>query len=399
MAQAVGLGFRGRLTDAGTERMTTTAPERPRALYLSLEPLVQGSGSHTHVRVIANGLSATGLHTTLVAREIASGGRRSAFSRLALYFVLTLKALAVLAHSDIAYVRAHPAAAPFAFFAKLARKPVIHEINGLTDDIGVTYGLPGWMTAVLRRSQHWQYRRAAALVAVTPGLAAWAAKIVGDSSRVHVVPNGADGDVFRPDAPDGPLIAGPYAVFFGGLVAWHGIATMLAAARSDHWPEGVRLVFVGDGPGRKDVDAAAQANARVVAIGYLPRAAVAGVAARALAVLCPIESHGSRDIGGVAPLKLFEGMASGRPVVATDLPFQGDLVRDLQCGLVVSPAETSALAQAVATLAADRERADAMGRKGRAAIETRYDWRYRVQDVAGILRTSFAASNGPRGGA
>ncbi|MBN8942087.1 MAG: glycosyltransferase [Rhizobiales bacterium] len=371
--------------------MRQAASELLRIVYLSVEPLVPGQGPHTHVRIVADGLSAAGLPTVLVAQEIAPGARKSMLFRLWLYTRLTLAALVQLMRSDIAYVRAHPAALLFSGIARIMGKPVVHEINGRTDDIGVTYGLPTWVTRMLRGAQNWQYGHAAALIAVTPGLAAWVVGVVGDDKRVHVVPNGADGTVFRPDAPGGPVIAQPYVVFFGGLVAWHGITTMLAATQSDSWPQGVLLVVVGEGAGGQAVAAAAASNRRVVAAGYLPRAAVAGLAARALAVLCPIEGHGARSAGGVAPLKLFEGMASGRPVIVTDLPFQGDLVRELDCGLVIPPADVGALATAIGAIVADSTRADAMGRNGRIAIETRFDWRYRVEDVAAVLRDCVAA--------
>lgn len=355
-----------------------------RAVYLSLEALVPGQASHTHVRTIADGLPNEGVATTLIAQEIAPGQRRPILARLALFARLTLAGLKALRQADVAYLRAHPFALCFAFAARRMGKPVVHEINGRTDDIGVTYGLPSALTGMLRAMQHRQYRRAAALVAVTPGLAEWA-RGVAPEAPVHVVPNGADGTTFRPDAPlAGTPVEGRYVLFFGGLVAWHGLTTMIAATREPDWPEGVRLVVVGNGPGRDEL--AAAASGRIVAAGYRPRAEVAGLAARALAVLCPIEGHGARSEGGVAPLKLFEGMASGRPVIATDLPFQGDLVRETGCGLVIPPGDAKALAGAIATLAADPAAADAMGRAGRKAVETRFDWRYRVADVAAILR-------------
>ncbi|MFX7739896.1 hypothetical protein ABTJ99_21275, partial [Acinetobacter baumannii] len=80
-----------------------------------VEPLVPGQGPHTHVRIVADGLAATGLPTILVAQEVAPGARKSMLFRLWLYTRLTLLALARLMGSDIAYVRAHPAALPFAW--------------------------------------------------------------------------------------------------------------------------------------------------------------------------------------------------------------------------------------------------------------------------------------------
>lgn len=358
----------------------------PRIVYLSLETLRPGHAAHTHVRTIADGLAAAGLPTVLVARDVPAGaGPGSRLLRFAGYLTLSVRALAALRKADIAYVRAHPALLPFAWLARLLGKPVVHEVNGRTADLAVTYGLPGWVTAALSSAQTRQYIWAAALVAVTPGLKDWLAAIVGREDRLHLVPNGADGAMFRPGAAATRVIEGDYALFFGGLVAWHGIDTLLAAVKSPAWPPGLQLVVAGDGQRGPALRKAAESDSRIVALGYLPKDELAGLAARAFCILCPIESHGARDQGGVAPLKLFEGMAAGRPIIATELPFQADLIRRYDCGLVIPAAAPEALAEAAAMLLQDRAGADAMGRRGRAAIETEYDWRFRIADTVRLL--------------
>jgi len=363
-----------------------TESATPRILYLSLEALRPGQAAQTHVRIIADGLNAAGLRTRLVAQETADSRAPAApLLRLASYLTLTVKALLALRNADIAYVRAHPAALAFALGARLLGKPVIHEVNGRTTDLGVTYNLPSWVTAGLNWAQLAQYRWAAALVAVTPGLKAWLDLTLGRRETVALIPNGADGSLFRPDAPGGPKVDGAFALFFGGLVAWHGIDTILAAVRHEAWPARVRLVIAGDGQRGAQVRDAAMDDPRIAALGYLRQEDLAGLAARALAILCPIDSHGARDKGGVAPLKLFEGMAAGRPVIVTDLPFQADLVRNVGCGLVIAPGDAAGLANAVAVMAADPAAADAMGCAGRQAIETDHDWRFRVVETIALI--------------
>ncbi|TCR70053.1 glycosyltransferase family 4 protein [Bosea sp. BK604] len=378
---------------SGSHEAPARSPGRaPRVVYFSLERLRPSQASYTHVHVIAGGLEAEGVPTRLVAVKAgAEQPSRSRLGRLASYVNLTWRALRALNDADIAYLRAHPAAIVFSLIARLRGKPVIHEVNGRTEDIGVTYRLPKGVTQLLNALQIVQYRWAAGLIAVTPGLQDWLASLLGSDAKLHLVPNGADGKRFHPAATGGPVIEGQYALFFGGLVAWHGIDTMLAALRHQDWPEGIKLVIAGDGPGGPEVRAAARHETRLIAPGYLPSSELAGLAARAFVILCPIDNHGSRNLGGVAPLKLFEGMASGRPVIATDLPFQAELVRAHQCGLVIPPADPAALAGAVRTLVGDAHLADDMGRNGRRAVETEFDWRYRVTDTVAVVRGVFAA--------
>lgn len=355
----------------------------PKVVYLCLESLQPGQAAATHVHAIADNL---GLPVTLFAAHAkADEPRRSALRRLSDYARLSWQAFIALRRADIAYVRAHPAALAFSTGAWLLRKPIVHEVNGRTADIGVSHGLLPVATQLLTWIQHRQYRAASALVTVTPGLQNWLRETIGGKIDVRLIPNGADSEQFTPGATGGPTIAGDYAFFFGGLVAWHGVDTMLSAVADARWPSDVKLVVAGHGPGLASVMAAVGRDRRVIALGYLPKSDIAGLAARALANLCPIEGHGRREEGGVAPLKLFESMASGRPVIASDLPYQAEVVRDNACGLVFPAADPGALAGAVAAIAADRTAAATMGARGRRAVEMQYDWRYRAADTAALL--------------
>jgi glycosyltransferase involved in cell wall biosynthesis len=72
--------------------------------------------------------------------------------------------------------------------------------------------------------------------------------------------------------------------------------------------------------------------------------------------------------------KLFEYMAAGLPVIASDLPKWREIVCGTGCGLVVDPDEPEALAAAIEKLLRDPERAEEMGKRGRAAVIERFNW-------------------------
>ncbi len=84
------------------------------------------------------------------------------------------------------------------------------------------------------------------------------------------------------------------------------------------------------------------------------------------------------------PTKLFEYMAAGLPVVASDFPHWKTLVSEPGAGLVVDPEDTSAVAHAIASLLGDRESAEAMGRRGRSMSQRRHNW-----DIEGDRLVSF----------
>lgn len=354
--------------------------------YLALETPREGQAAHTHIHAIIAGLEADGwqVECFFATRSGASGGR-SAFARLFDYVVVQARLIRAMKRLDGVYVRAHPAALPVGIAAWLMKKPIMHEINGPHGDLTITYPRLkplAWFIAACQRAQ---YHRASHLVAVTPGLVAWA-KTEAGHERVTMVPNGVDTRVFTPDGPRHD-IGRPYVAFVGGLVKWHGIATMLDALSHPEWPKSVALVVVGDGVERaRLVNAEADQMPGLVWLRRLPQAEVPAILRGALAGLVPIENPAGRSDTGVLPLKLYESMACGIPVIATNLPGQRDLVREETAGLLVPPGDAKALARAVARLSADPAQSARTGAGNAVAAKLRHDWTLRAKHVSRVFR-------------
>ncbi len=86
---------------------------------------------------------------------------------------------------------------------------------------------------------------------------------------------------------------------------------------------------------------------------------------------------------GIVPL---EAMACRRPVVVTDIVGVAEDVQKSGAGMVVKPGDREALARAIISIIADRERADAMGRAGRHLVEEKYSWKKVALQVERIYR-------------
>lgn len=88
-----------------------------------------------------------------------------------------------------------------------------------------------------------------------------------------------------------------------------------------------------------------------------------------LVVLKPVE-HEMLTL----PIKLFEYMAAGLPVIASDFPLWRSIVDGAQCGILVDPLDSEAIARAMQWILDHPEQAAEMGRRGRLAVERDYNW-------------------------
>jgi glycosyltransferase involved in cell wall biosynthesis len=356
-----------------------------RLCYLALEAPREGQASYVHVHEILDGLRHLGWHTTLIASSHSGAWSRPVAAARALESLwLQAKALRRIRQFDAIYIRAHPLAIVTALAAKIIGKTVVHEVNGPYEDLFIAHPWTARFRTLFTFMQRHQYRLANGLIAVTPELKEW---IRGETGHANcrVVANGANVELFRPDAPRTYEVPSKYAVFFGGLAPWHGIKTLLAAVDDAAWPGDVSLVVIGDGPEAPRVADAAKRNSRIVALGRVPYRKVGGLVAGAAVGVIPISDPLGRSRTGLAPIKLYETLACGIPAIVSDLPGQADFVLNHGCGAVFRTDDPADLAKCVRQIASDPISADAMGRRGRAVVERGHSWQQRSADTHRFL--------------
>lgn len=353
--------------------------------YLCLQATREGQASHAHVHGIVDGLREEGWEVDLYQPGYAeSADEPGMWTRLREFVKAQARLIRSAGGYDTLYVRSHFAAFPTVLYAKLHGIPVVREVNGTYVDLFIAWPVTRVLAPLFRWIMRAQLRWSDAIIAVADGLAEWV-RDEGAEGRVHVVPNAADVEVFRPDVTTDLELPDRFVIFFGALAPWQGIDTMLEAVRSPSWPEDVRLVVAGDGALREPVeDAATEGN--VVYLGTVPYRDLPGVVTASLAGLSPQGNLGGRGETGLYPLKVFETMACGVPVIVTDHPGQADLVRSLGCGIVVPADDPAELARSVDRLAGDPERSRRMGTRGHEAAVERHSWKHRAAETARILR-------------
>ncbi len=207
-----------------------------------------------------------------------------------------------------------------------------------------------------------------------------------DPTKVEVLPNAVNPERVRPDGRretvrrtlgfEDDFVVG----FVGSLKPWHGVEVLLEAFRrlAEREPR-ARLLLVGDGPEREKIEAhAADMTGRVVLTGPVGHEMVLGYL-EAMDV-CTAPYSTAKDFY-FSPLKVFEYMAMGRPVVASRVAQIIDLIKPEETGLLVEPGDPNALAEALARVARRPEAALRMGSAARRWVVEHRTWERNVGQV------------------
>ena len=112
---------------------------------------------------------------------------------------------------------------------------------------------------------------------------------------------------------------------------------------------------------------------RVKALGHLNRAGVRDVMAQSICGLVTL--HPQENYLDALPVKMFEYMAAGIPVIASNFPIWREIIQDNECGICVDPLNPASIAEAIDFLATRPEQAKQMGLNGRRAAMEKYNWR------------------------
>ena len=266
--------------------------------------------------------------------------------------------------------------------------PSLLEVNSpVVDHPG---SLKGWLDALtvvrpLRARRERLCREATALVAplvdIVPAFA---------RGKTETVTWGADVTAFSParrseetrrelGIPEGAMAV----VFSGSFRPWHGVHVLEEAARLLRHREDVFFLLAG-GP-----RAGAPQGYRGRLLGMVPYERMPAVLAAADVGVAPYDTARLRQLRlGFywSPLKIFEYMASGLPVVTVQRPPLDEIVRPGLEGVHVPEADPAALARALLGLADDAAARARMGRSGRERVVERYSWARHCEQLEAVLR-------------
>ncbi|HMC77573.1 MAG TPA: glycosyltransferase family 4 protein [Vicinamibacterales bacterium] len=246
------------------------------------------------------------------------------------------------------------------------RAPVVYEAHGIAADVaaalpelltGAPAASPAKLERLARRDAH-VWKSADGYVTITSALANALTSRFGERSRIAVVPDGAHAAEYAVVPSANAAADKPFTIGYAGhLYPWKGVDLVIEAVAA--LPD-TRGLIVGGHEKEPDLARvkafAAQLNCslRVTFTGLIPPAAVAARLRDADVLTLPNPASAiSSEF--TSPLKLFEYMAAGRPIVASDLPSLREVLRHEQNALLVEPGNPQALVAAIARIKDDPE--------------------------------------------
>lgn len=276
--------------------------------------------------------------------------------------------------------------------AELARRlrcPFVLEYNGSEVWIARNWSTPLFFEDLASRIELANLRYADLVVVVSKALQAEVVAQGISADRVLVNPNGVDPARFHPHVDgepirrrlglDGKLVIG----FIGTFGPWHGAEVLAQAVRSvtTRVPH-AHFLFIGDGSGLPKVRAIIAADgmeSKVTLVGLVPQEEAPGYLAVCDILASPhvANADGSPFFG--SPTKLFEYMAMGRGIVASDLDQIGEILSHGKTAWLVPPGDPPALADGLCTLAEDPGLRRALGEAAREEAVRCHTWRAHVE--------------------
>lgn len=274
--------------------------------------------------------------------------------------------IALHEQADVVFATTTPLTAgiPGIFARWLGRKPFVFEVRDLWPELPKAMGVITnpvvlWLMSVLEWAS---YRSANRLIGLSPGIVEGIAARGVDKSRIAMVPNGCDLDLFanqvdtwRPEAVrDDQLLA----IFTGTHGNANGLDAVLSAAKvlRSLGRDDIRIALVGQGREKSGLQKRARAENlnNVMFLDPVPKMRLAGLMAGAdigLQILRNVPAF----YYGTSPNKFFDYISAGLPVLNNYPGWLAEMIAAKNCGIAVPPEDPRAFADALIEAADDRK--------------------------------------------
>ena len=180
---------------------------------------------------------------------------------------------------------------------------------------------------------------------------------------------------------DNYLSRHPILCYAGGITEQRGITNILKAIEDLH----VEVDLAGDiENGYQEQLESMQGWKCVNYLGYLDRSGINELYNKSRVGLVVLKDTPNQ--GYSLPIKMFEYMAAGIPVIASKFPLWEKIINEVQCGICVDPENVLEIRSAICQLLSDDNRAKKMGERGRKAVCNIYSWNIEAEKLLDIYK-------------
>lgn len=390
-------------------------------LYITLENLSIHKGSVVHIKEVVKVLRERGYHVDLVASSLNKDEELSHFYNLNIIpsFLLRLfrlkkqpyvasliflffYLLRILPQYNLIYARDYHTVM-IAFLPRLVfKKKLVFEINGIANEEQKLKGdsfLNRILVFLVKKTEKMATRCSDRIISVTPEIVLYLmTNFHYHPNKADVIGNGVDIRKFRPLRDAALLgqwrkrlgIGGEEIVvaFVGNLARWQGVNILIESGiHLLSRGEKLKFLLVGDGPLKGDL------VRRVLESGFDKEFILTGMVGYEdipflinLADICTAPFILRRNqITGVSPIKVFEYMACGKPVVASRV--EGlEFIEEEGTGRLTEPEDILSLEKALYDLIKEPQERLRLGGKGIRIAHERFSWESRVTQIEEVLK-------------
>ena len=342
---------------------------------------------------------AAGYQDYMDATKLSYARRRRGFVRFA--FAATAAAVRV-ERPDVIYATSPPLtmALPAIAASRRHRAPFVFEVRDLWPEAPIQMGAltSGAGIRAARALERFVYRRAAHVVALSPGMRDGVVAAGKPPGQVTLIPNASDLELFSPDIDgsatrerlglDGRFVCS----YFGTMGEANDLTPVIEAAGllRDRGDDRVSFVLHGDGKRRGDLERRAEGLDNVVFSDPIPdKRAIAQIAAAS--DVCMTIYKDVPILYTCSPNKLFDTFAAGRAALVNTPGWLSDLVEQNEAGVAVRPGDAVDLADTVARLSADPELVHRYGLNARRLAEAEFDRDRLATRLEDVLERAAAA--------
>jgi len=363
-----------------------------RVLYICFDHIPSPKGAGTHVRYFVEALAErydvtllclgeTGDEVCFGARRVGLALEQANYLDRALAFREAVWDELERGEYDIVHYRTMWAALPVA--EELSRRgfAAVCEVNGV-ESVELKYHYPALrgrpeLLDKLRAQERLAFTTATTLVTPSEVTRHYLASHGAPEERVTVIPNGVDLQRFHPaPAPENDQ---PVLLYVGTLAPWQGLEFTLEAMQRVTAVRPACLRVLGAGARRwgRELERHIEKLGLTECVEFLPpvpHEEVPGVIHSADLCLCPLAPTERNLAQGCSPVKLFEYLACGKPIVASNLPVIREVLTHEEDSLLFTVTKPARLADAILRVLEDTDLRQRLAENARRRAEG-FSWR------------------------